>query len=66
MVDMFFYRDTEEQEKQEAIEEAVPEFQQEAEWGGEEEPVAQGDEWGAAGENATTGDWAAAPATSGW
>jgi small subunit ribosomal protein SAe len=66
MVDMFFYRDTEEQEKQEQIEEAVPEFQQEPEWGADEEQAPQGDDWGAAGEAAATGDWAAAPTTAGW
>jgi hypothetical protein len=72
MVDMFFYRDTEEAEKNEAVEaEQVAELGTGAdapEWGGE--PVAEGevkpagDEWGAAAEGAT--DWNNAPVTSGW
>ncbi|KAJ3321746.1 structural constituent of ribosome [Boothiomyces sp. JEL0866] len=67
MVDMFFYRDTEEAEKEQAQEEVVGEFNNT--YGEEQEYVEvtaeQTDDWGAAGEQ--TQDWAAAPAqASGW
>ncbi|KAJ3277003.1 structural constituent of ribosome [Terramyces sp. JEL0728] len=67
MVDMFFYRDTEEAEKEQAQEELVGEINNQ--FGEEQEYVEvtaeQTDDWGAAGEQ--TQDWAAAPAqASGW
>lgn len=66
MVDMFFYRDAEEVEKdQEAAEDATGEMNQEfaeGDWAAEGEAQAVDAEWGA-NENA---DWSAAPAASGW
>ncbi|KAJ3301448.1 structural constituent of ribosome [Kappamyces sp. JEL0829] len=71
MVDMFFYRDTEEAEKTEAVEETVAADLpvDGGEWAPEGEAAVEGeakpsDEWGAAAES--TGDWNAAPATTGW
>jgi len=71
MVDMFFYRDTEEQEKQEQpVEETVQVEQEQPEWGasagaeGESAPQAPADEWGAAVEQG--GDWSSAPTNSAW
>lgn len=72
MVDMFFYRDTEEAEKSEVTEAEqvaelgtgadAPEWSAETEAEGEVKPA--GDEWGAAAEGST--DWNNAPVTSGW
>jgi len=74
MVDMFFYRDTEEAEKAEAIEAEAVDLAAapvaEGEWGaavpeeGEGAKAAAGDDWGAAAEG--TSDWNSAPVTSGW
>lgn len=75
MVDMFFYRDTEEAEKSEAVDEVVEVGEitsgdNQPEWGAEQaENVeggekAAGDDWGAAAEGAA--DWNSAPVTSGW
>ena len=74
MVDMFFYRDTEEAEKSEAVEaeqvdlNAAAAAVTEGEWGAaapEEagEEVKPTGDWGAAEGNA---DWSSAPVTSGW
>lgn len=75
MVDMFFYRDTEEAEKSEAVEEQVADLQVaggDMEWGAEQsedveggEPKTAGEDWGAAAEGANA-DWNSAPVTSGW
>ncbi len=71
---MFFYRDTEEAEKSEAVEaEQVAELgagaTADGEWGAAAETeeageAKTGDEWGAAAEGAA--DWNSAPVTSGW
>jgi hypothetical protein len=63
MVDMFFFRDAEEDKPEEV--EAPAEFVAEAapEWDGDVPAAAEGEEWGAAGE-----EWSkdAAPAAAGW
>jgi len=70
MVDMFFYRDTEEAEKEavaetEEVAGEINNFAEEQQWEGEAGAAAPENEWGSAAE---TGDWAAAPVAenSGW
>ncbi|KAI8909765.1 ribosomal protein S2, flavodoxin-like domain-containing protein [Gorgonomyces haynaldii] len=74
MVDMFFYRDTEEQEKEQTEDKEQFGGEMNSEWNGQEQEWA-GDvpaaalnqpaegEWGAAAENA---EWAAEPAQNSW
>jgi small subunit ribosomal protein SAe len=65
MVDMFFYRDVEEQEKveEEEVQGEINQQFEHTEWDQEPAaPVTTTDEWG----NTENQDWNAAPAESGW